>query len=425
MKLLLCALAGVSLGLAQSHDAFVAKSVAAMEARLVETRRDFHRHPELSNQEKRTGEVIAMRLRELGFEEVRTGVAGHGVVGVLKGAKPGAVVAWRADIDALPIDESDFAVPYKSTVKGVKHACGHDAHITVGLGLAEVLALRKAELKGTVKLIFQPAEEGVSDVADAGARLMVKEGVLENPRPAAIFAFHASPAVEVGKVAYAAGPLLASVDSVDIVIKGKRAHGAFPEDGVDAVVLAAQCINMLQTIHSRRINTVEPSVLSIGVIKGGDRHNVTAGEVRMEGTLRTFSESVREAYRTYVKQTLTGCTAMSGGTFSVEWKEPSYPATINPEALVKVSLPGLERILGKENVMSTGPQMGAEDFSYFQREIPGVMFWLGVRNEARGITSGLHTADFDIDEAALGVGVKAAANLVLDYLERHATSVSQ
>jgi amidohydrolase len=327
-------------------------------------------------------------------------------------------------MDALPIDESDFDVPYKSTVKGLKHACGHDSHITVGLGLAEALSQIKAEIPGSVKFIFQPAEEGVSDVAEAGARLMIKEGALENPRPAAIFAFHASPAVEAGKIAYAIGPLLASVDSVDLSVIGKRSHGAYPEEGKDAVTAAAACINMLQTIHSRRINTTEPSVLTIGTIHGGDRHNVIAERVDMEATLRTFNEQTREAYRTYIKQTLAGCTAMNGGSYELHWKEPSYPVTVNPEDLVNGTLPGLERVLGKDNVLSTGPQMGAEDFSYFQREIPGAMFWLGVRNEARGITSGLHTADFDIDEAALGVGVKAAANLVLDYLLR-ATSASR
>jgi amidohydrolase len=360
----------------------------------------------------------------MGVDEVKTGVAGHGVVALIRGAKPGPVVAWRTDMDALPIDESAFDVPYRSTNKGVKHACGHDAHLTVALGLAEVLVKMKKQLPGSVKILFQPAEEGVSTGEDFGAYLMIKQGVLDNPKPAAIFAFHVSPLVPAGKVAYAIGPLLASVDSVDITVKGKKAHGAFPHEGIDALTTAAGCVNMLQTIHSRRINTTDPSVLTLGTIHGGDRMNVVADSVRMEGTLRTFSESVREAYRTYVKQTLTGCTSLAGADFEVNWTPPSYPVTVNPEPTVKAAVPGLERILGKDNVIPVGPQMGAEDFSYFQKQIRGAMFWLGIRNEARGITSGLHTADFDIDEAALPVGVKAAANLVLDYLTK-ATSASR
>jgi amidohydrolase len=393
--------------------------IEAMKERLVETRRDFHRNPELSNKEERTGRVIAERLRALGFDEVKTGVAGHGVVGVLKGGKPGPVVAWRTDMDALPIDESTFDVPYRSQNKGVKHACGHDAHMTVALGLAELLVKHKAELPGTVKLIFQPAEEGVSDAEQFGAALMIQEGALENPRPQAIFAFHVSPMVEAGKIGYAKGPLLASADSLDITIRGAKAHAAFPHEGKDALVGAAQCINMLQTIHSRRISTMEPSVLTIGTIHGGDRSNVVADTVKLEGTLRTFNEQTREAYRTYVKQTLAGCTEMFGGNFELAWIQPSYPVTVNPPALIEATLPSIEKAVGKGNAVEVAPQMGGEDFSLFQREIPGAMFWLGVRNEARGITGGLHTTEFDIDEEALPVGVKVAATILWDYLEKN------
>lgn len=300
----------------------------------------------------------------------------------------------------------------------MKHACGHDAHVTVALGVAEVLAKNRKLLPGTVKFIFQPAEEGVTQPEPFGAALMIQQGALQNPKPAAIFAFHVSPLVEAGKIGYAPGPLLASVDSVDIVVKGKKAHAARPQEGTDALLTAAECINMLQTIHSRRINTTDPSVLTIGTIHGGDRSNVVADTVKMEATLRTFSEPVREAYRTYVKQTLSGCTAMNGGSFELEWGGPSYPATVNPEPLLRATLPSIEKALGKDSAKLVGPQMGAEDFSFFQREVPGVMFWLGVRNEARGIVSGLHTADFDIDESALVVGVKTAATMLVDFLER-------
>ena len=402
----------------QSLDAILAEEVAAIGQKLVDTRRDLHRHPELSNLEVRTGKLIAERLRSLGFDEVKTDVAGNGVVGVLRGDKPGPVVAWRADIDALPIDESNFPVAYKSLTKGVKHACGHDAHITVALGLAEVLSKIKAQIPGTVKFIFQPAEEGVSGVESFGAQMMIEQGALKNPAPSAIFAFHVSPLVDAGKVGFTIGPFLASVDSVDISIQGKKAHGATPQSGTDALVTAAQCINMLQTIHSRRINTIDPSVLTIGTIHGGDRGNIIADTVKMEGTLRTFSEQTRKAYRSFVKQTMQGCTSLMGASFETKWITPSYPLTTNPEGLMRATLPSLERILGSANVQAVAPQMGAEDFSLFQREIPGVMMWLGVRNEARGIASGLHTADFDIDEAALPVGVKTAAAILLDYLQR-------
>lgn len=403
---------------AQSLDSIIAKEVAAMEQKLIETRRELHMHPELSNQESRTGKFIADRLRALGFDEVKTNVAGHGVIGVIKGGRPGPVVAWRADIDGLPIDESTFDVPYRSTNKGVKHACGHDAHITVALGVAEVFSRIRKDLPGVVKFIFQPAEEGVSNAEFFGAALMIKEGALQNPKPKAIFAFHVSPMLEAGKIGYASGPFLASADSVNISIKGKKAHGAFPQEGTDALVTAAQCVNMLQTIHSRRISTMDPSVLTIGTISGGDRSNVVADSVKMEGTLRTFSEATREAYRSYVKQTLQGCTSISGAAFELEWVQPSYPVTTNPADLLEATLPSIKRIVGVDGATRMAPQMGGEDFSLFQKEVPGVMFWLGVGNEARGIRSGLHTADFDIDEAALPVGVKTASAILLDYLSR-------
>ncbi len=399
--------------------------VRALEPKLIETRRDFHIHPELSNKEARTGQVIAARLKELGFTDIRTNVAGHGVVAVLKGGKPGPVVAWRTDMDALPIDESTFNVPYRSVNAGVKHACGHDAHMTVALGVAELFSKIRAQIPGTVKFIFQPAEEGVSDAEYFGAALMIREGALQNPKPQAIFAFHASPMVDAGKIGYAIGPLLASADSVNITVKGNKAHASVPEQGTDALVSAAQCVNMLQTIHSRRISTLEPSVLTIGTIHGGDRVNVLADSVKMEGTLRTFSEATRESYRTYVRQTLAGCTSIHGGSFDLEWVQPAYPVTTNPEAVVRAALPSIERSVGKDNSIAVAPQMGGEDFSLYQKEIPGAMFWLGVRNESKGITSGLHTADFDIDESALSVGVKTAANILLDYLKNNPTSASR
>lgn len=399
-------------------EARIAKEASALEKKLVSTRRHLHQNPELSNQEKLTGQYIVSRLREIGFTDIRTGVAGHGVVAVLKGAKPGPVVAWRTDMDALPIDESNYNVAYKSTNKGVKHACGHDAHMTVALGVAEVFMKLRDQLPGSIKFIFQPAEEGISTGEIFGAELMIQQGVLENPKPAAIFAFHVNPGVPAGQIGYNLGPALASVDSFDITVKGKKSHGAYPELGTDALFTAAQCVSQLQAIHSRRIAPGQPSVLTIGTIHGGDRRNIIAENIKMEGTLRTFSEATRENYRTFVKQSMQGCTQAMGADYELAWILPLLPVTINPPALVTRILPSLERAIGKANVNSVDPSMAGEDFAFYQKQIPGVMLWLGVRNEAKGFVNGLHTVDFDLDESALPLGVKAAATLLLDFLQR-------
>ena len=398
------------------RDARIAKAVANLHAKLVECRRDFHMNPELSNRETRTGREIAARLRAMKMDEVRYPVALNGVVAVLKGGKPGPVVAWRADIDALPINET-MAVPYKSKYPGVKHACGHDGHIAVGLGIAEVLADMRSEIAGTIVFLFQPAEEGPPSNEVGGAPLMIKEGALTNPRPQAIFALHVSGDFDAGTVAYLSGPFLASADTFQITFKGKKAHGSTPQLGNDAVVTAAQCIMALQTIHSRRIDTSQPTVLTIGTIHGGDRHNIIADEVKVTGTLRTYSEPVRETIRTMVRQTLGGCTSAFGSDFDLAWSTNTYPPTINEAKSVAFGVPVLQRVLGKANVVEARPVMGAEDFSYYLKEIPGAMFWLGVRNQKKGIGAGIHTAEFDLDEDALDIGVRTGAALLLDYLE--------
>lgn len=398
------------------RDARIAKTVANLHAKLVECRRDFHMYPELSNRETRTGREIAARLRAMNLDEVRYPVALNGVVAVLKGKKPGPVVAWRADIDALPIKET-IDVPYKSKNVGVKHACGHDSHITVGLGMAEVLAGMREEIAGTIVFLFQPAEEGPPENEAGGAILMLKEGAFANPKPQAIFAYHASGDFDVGTIAYATGPLLASADTFQVSFKGKKAHGSTPQLGNDAVVTAAQCIMALQTIHSRRIDTSQPSVLTIGTIHGGDRHNIIADEVKITGTLRTYNENIRETIRTMVRQTLSGCTSAFGSDFELNWSTNTNLPTINEAKSVAFAVPVFQRVLGKANVLETKPVMGAEDFSYYLKEIPGAMFWLGVRNEKKGFNAGIHTAEFDIDEDALDVGVRAGTALLLEYLE--------
>ncbi len=404
---------------AQSREQRIAAAVEALEPALAAQRRDFHMHPELSNREERTSRVIAEKLRALGLEEVRTGVSRHGVVALLKGALPGPAVAVRADMDALPITET-LDVPYRSRTPGVKHACGHDVHMTVALGVAEVLSRMRGEIRGSVKFIFQPAEEGAPEGEESGAAEMIRQGALENPRPRAIFAFHADPRLEAGKVGYAPGAALASSDSFTIRILGKRVHAAWPHEGIDPIVVAAECIAALQTVRSRRLDPVEPMVLSVGVIQGGNRHNILAEEVRMEGTLRTHNEAIRRRAMALVGEIVSGVAGAHGARAEVSWSPRSNPPTVNDAALVEASLPVLRRVLGEGNVVRAAPVMGAEDFAFYLKQIPGAMFWLGVANPARGITAMLHTPEFDADEAALAVGVRTMAHLVLDYLDRAA-----
>jgi amidohydrolase len=407
-----------SLATAQTREARIAQAAEALHSKLVEQRRDFHMHPELSNRETRTAKVIAERLRALGMDEVKTGVGKHGIVALLKGAKPGPVVAWRADMDGLPV-AANIDVPYKSRNAGVHHACGHDAHMAIALGVAELLSKMREEINGSVKFIFQPAEEGPPKGEEGGAALMIKEGALDHPRPNAIFGLHIWSTAPVGTVRYSSGPALASADSFEVTIRGKQVHAANPHLGVDTIVVAAECINALQTIRSRRIDPNESMVLSIGSIHGGNRNNIITGEVKMEGTIRTFNENVRESTRTMMKQTLAGCTSIHGASYSLEFGGMSYPVTVNDPALTAESIPAMERVLGKENIIASKPITGAEDFSLYQKVIPGFFWFLGGGNEKIGITAAHHTPEFNIDEAALVPGVKLAANQLLDYLERH------
>ncbi len=403
---------------AQPRQERIAKAAEALHHALVAQRRDFHMYPELSNREERTSRVIAEKLKALGFDDIRTGVSRYGVVALLKGAKPGPVVAVRADMDALPVEET-LAAPYKSRNPGVKHACGHDVHMTVALGAAELLSRMRGEIAGSVKFIFQPAEEGAPEGEDSGAARMIAEGALENPRPAAIFALHTNPLLEAGKIGYQPGAALASSDSLTIRIIGKKVHAAWPHQGIDPIVVAAECLLALQTIRSRRIDPVEPLVLTIGSIHGGNRRNIIADEVRMEGTLRTHSEAVRERARSLVKEIVGNVAAAHGARAEVAWSPRSIPPTVNDAALVEATLPVMRRTLGPENVVQSAPVMGGEDFTFFQRVIPGFMFWLGVGNAAKGITAMLHTPEFDADESSLVAGVKVMTSIVLDYLERH------
>ena len=396
----------------------IAHAAESLRQQLITQRRDFHMHPELSNREERTSRIVAERLRTLGLTDVKTGVGKYGVTALLKGERPGAVIAVRADMDALPIQDVND-VPYKSQVAGVKHACGHDAHTTVALGVAEVLSKMRGEIAGTIKFIFQPAEEGAPAGEEGGARLMIKEGAMESPRPAAIFGLHTLPAIEAGQIAYHTGPAMASSDRFFITIRGKGSHGAQPHTGIDAIVVAAECVTALQTIRSRRIDPQEPLVISIGLIQGGRRNNIIADEVKMEGTMRTLNEEVRQRAQSLMKETLQNITAAYGATYELKFEEQAA-VTFNEPKLVEETLPVIRRIVGNENTLNIKPFMPAEDFSYFQKISPGFYYFLGVGNRARGITSPWHTPTFDIDEESLVVGVKVMSNVLLDYLERHA-----
>lgn len=405
---------------AASRDQQIAQAAEALRARLIEQRRDFHMHPELSNREERTSRVVAERLRALGLEDVKTNVGRHGVTALLRGAKPGPVIAVRADMDALPIQEN-IDVPYKSQNAGVKHACGHDVHMTVQLGVAEVLSKMRDQIPGTIKFIFQPAEEGPPAGEEGGAAMMLKEGAFENPRPQAIFGLHVMPNIEVGQVGYNSGAAMASSDRFVITIRGKKVHGAYPHEGVDAVVVAAQCITALQSIHSRRINTQEPLVITVGSIHGGNRFNIIADEVKLEGTVRTLNETVRKSVKAMMIETLTGVTSAYGAKFEMDYNDGNT-VTYNDPKLVEETMPTMKRIVGEANLVTPKPQMGAEDFSEYQKVIPGFFYFLGVGNKAKGITAFIHTPEFDVDEEALVLGVKVMSNVLVDYLERHAAN---
>ena len=402
-----------------SREAQIAQAAEALRPKLIEQRRDFHMNPELSNREVRTSRVVAERLRAMGLDEVKTGVGKYGVVALLKGSKPGPVVAVRADMDALPINET-IDVPYKSKNPGVKHACGHDVHTTVELGVAEVLSKMRDQISGTIKFIFQPAEEGAPTGEEGGAALMIKEGALENPRPQAIFGLHTMPSIEAGQIGYHSGPAMASSDKFIISVRGKKSHGAQPQLGIDAIVVASECVTALQTIHSRRIDPFDPLVITIGTIKGGDRNNIIAEEVMMEGTMRTLNEDVRKRAQELMKQILSSVTSAHGASFTLEF-DNSLPVTYNDPKLVEETLPVMRRVIGDANLIAPRPFMPAEDFSRYQKVVPGFFYFLGVGNRARGITAGWHTAEFDVDEESLVVGVTVMSTGLLDYLDRQSS----
>ena len=403
----------------------------AAEARVIAWRRDFHAHPELGNREFRTAGIVAEHLKSLGFDVVQTGVAHTGVVGLLVGGLPGPVVALRADMDALPVAE-EVDLPFASKVRtewngenvGVMHACGHDAHVAILMGVAEVLAGLRAGLCGSVKFLFQPAEELPPEGEEGGAKLMVEQGAMDNPRPAAVFGLHVTSRLPVGVIGYRPGPTMASADNLKITIHGRQTHGAMPWLGVDPIVTSAQVVLGLQTVVSRQTDlTQEPAVVTIGMIRGGLRENIIPDSVEMRGTIRTFDEGMRDDIHervTYLAEAISrgsraGCTVCI---------RKNYPVTVNDPALTAAMLPSLQRVAGIGQVHLVPKVMGSEDFSFFQRVSPGLFFFLGVVPDAAAVATAApnHSPRFFIDERCLILGVQALAHLACDYLEAGATA---
>lgn len=402
------------------------KRADAVNQKVIEWRRDLHEHPELGNLETRTASIIAKHLQSLGMQ-VKTGVAKTGVVGVLVGGKPGPVVALRADMDGLPVTER-VKLPFASKVKtnynnqevGVMHACGHDTHVAMLMGVAEVLAGMKKDLAGTVKFIFQPAEEGVPVGEQGGAELMVKEGVLENPKVDVIFGLHINSQTPMGQITYRPGGTMAAVNDMKITITGRQAHGASPWSSIDPVVVAAQIVNNLQTIVSRNLNVTEnPGVVTIGAINGGVRSNIIPEKVEMLGTVRNMTKEDEAMFIERIKTIATKTGEAAGAT--VEVKIPysnHYPVTFNDVALTEKMLPSLQNTAGAANVKLKPPVTGAEDFSFYQEKVPGLFFFLGgmPKNQDPLKAPSHHTPDFFIDESSFNLGVKAMCNLTLDYM---------
>lgn len=406
--------------LADERTLSIRKEAEAMKNRMIEMRRDFHMNPELSNREERTGRRIAEHLKKIGIP-IQTGVAGNGVVATIKGNLPGRVVAVRADIDALPVEEVND-VPYRSVNKGVKHACGHDGHTTVALAVAELLWKRRESLSGTVFVFFQPAEEGPPPGEEGGARLMIKQGFLERAKPEAIFGLHVMPSIQVGQIGLRPGSVMASSDRFTISVTGKQSHGAEPHQGIDPIVVGAQIVLALQAIDSRRVNPLEPIVITVGTFHAGTRFNIVPGKAEMAGTLRTLSPDVRKTARELIDSMSRGVASAAGATAEVRFDDPtSNPVLSNDAKLTIFAEKSLKQSVGNDNVRADPPRMVAEDFAHFAERVPSVYYFLGVGNRARGISAGLHTPDFDMDEEALVVGAVTMTNLVMDFLESTST----
>lgn len=411
---------------ADGHDA-VAKMADKIETDVIKWRHHLHQNPELSNREFETAKYIEKYLRGLGLE-VTTGVAITGVVAVLDSGKPGPTVALRADMDGLPVPEIND-LPFKSTAKGmlegnevpVMHACGHDTHVAMLMGAAKILTEMKSELRGKVKFIFQPAEEGAPAGEKGGAEVMVQEGVLKNPDVDVIFGLHISSNTDVGKVRYKHGGIMASVDPFKVIVRGKQAHGAYPWKSVDPITTSAQIIMALQTVVSREIKVIDDAaVVTIGSIHGGNRSNIIPNEVVMVGTIRTLNKAAREHMYEAIPRKVKGIAdSMRAEAEVILPLDYSYPITFNDHALMDKVLPTLIRTAGQENVINSKAVTGAEDFSFFQQEVPGVYLWVGGKplNVSEEDSPAHHTPEFFVDDSGMKLGVKLLTNMTLDYME--------
>lgn len=429
ISIVIALLLGFQIATAQksNYSDLITKSADKIEQKVIAWRHDFHQNPELGNRETRTAAIVARHLESLGFE-VKTNVAVTGVAGILKGGKPGPVIALRADMDALPIEENNdlpFASKVKTTYNGketnVMHACGHDGHTAILMGVAEILAGMKKDLKGTVKFIFQPAEEGAPVGEEGGAALMVKEGVLENPKVEVIFGLHLYSLMEVGKISYRPGGFYAGNADFKITVKGKPSHGAYPWLSVDPILTASQIVISLQQIVSRNVNlTDNAAVVTVGSINGGNRTNVIPNQVELLGTIRTFSNEDESLVFDRVKQIAEKTAEAAGATAIVDLPYTAkYPVTFNNIALTKLMLPSLQKSAGAANVQLIPAVTGSEDFSFYAQKVPALFFRLGGMPKGRDpkTASPPHTPEFIIDDAAFKLGIITFCNLVFDYAE--------
>ena len=405
---------------------WISQAALRLENKVIAWRRDIHQNPELSYHETRTAALVAEHLKSLGCYEVKTGVGDIGVVGILKGGKPGGCVALRADMDALPVEEkvdlpfaSKVKAPWMGGMTGVMHACGHDAHVAILMGVAEILAEYRAEIPGTIKLLFQPNEEG-HEGRISGAQAMINDGALQNPRPSAVFGLHVTSHITSGQIALRPGGLMASADRLKIGVKGRQTHASMPWRGVDPVVTSAQIILALQTIITRQIDsTVTPAVLSISTIHGGVRNNIIPDDVVMEGTLRSHDEGVRADIKKRIEKTARVIAELNGATASFETGE-GVPVTYNDPALTRWGTQSLGDGVGNDRVKEINPVMGAEDFSILAKDVPGMFYFLGITppEEDAHTAPPNHSPLFHIHEPALKYGVRSLAYLAIDYLRR-------
>jgi amidohydrolase len=405
-----------------TDEAELDAAVAAVAGRVVGWRRDFHAHPELSNREVRTAARVAEHLEALGLE-VRTGIAHTGVVGLLVGGRPGPVLALRADMDALPVTEQTD-LPFASTVRttyldrevGVMHACGHDAHTAILMGVAEVLAGRRERLPGRVLFVFQPAEEGAPPGERGGARLMLEEGVFADPKPDAVIGLHVVPQHPAGEIALVAGGAMAGSDKLEITVSGRQTHAAYPWLGIDPIAVASRIVLAIESLPARQMDVRHPAVVSIGAIHGGVRHNIIPDEVELLGTIRTLEPAEQAALHERIRTTATRIAQSSGASADVRISI-GYPVTWNDPELVARLRPALERVPGAR-VVEGLPRTGAEDFAFLAREAPGLYFWLGIRppGVAEADAAPNHSPRFFIDESALPLGVRALVEASLEFL---------